>query len=56
MILAFTSNRRILTMLNLLWGVKAYFYDKMSTTDETVIDINQIAKKKGYLTKGEENE
>jgi pyruvate kinase len=53
MILAFTSNRRILTMLNLLWGVKAYFYDKMSTTDETVIDINQIAKKKGYLTKGD---
>jgi len=53
MILAFTSNRRILTMLNLLWGVKAYFYDKMSTTDETVIDINKIAKKKGYLTKGD---
>ena len=53
MILAFTSNRRILTMLNLLWGVKAYFYDKISTTDETVVDINHIAKKKGYLTKGD---
>jgi len=53
MILAFTSNRRILTMLNLLWGVKAYYYDKISTTDETVIDINHIAKQKGYLTKGD---
>jgi len=53
LILAFTSNRRILTMLNLLWGVKAYYYDKMTTTDETVIDINQIAKQKGYLTKGD---
>lgn len=53
MILAFTDNRRILTMLNLLWGVKAYYYDKMSTTDQTVVDINQIAKKKGYLTKGD---
>ncbi len=52
-ILAFTSNKRILTMLNLLWGVKAYYYDKMHSTDETVIDINQIAKKKGYLTKGD---
>ena len=51
MILAFTNNRRILTMLNLLWGVKAYYYDKLTTTDETVIDINQIAKKKGYLNK-----
>lgn len=53
MILAFTDNRRVLTMLNLLWGVKAYYYDKMSTTDETVIDINHIAKQKGYLTKGD---
>lgn len=53
MILAFTSNPRILTMLNLLWGVKAYYYDKISTTDETVIDINHIAKQKGYLTKGD---
>lgn len=53
MILAFTSNRRILTMLNLLWGVKAYFYDKMTTTDQTVVDINHIAKQKGYLTKGD---
>ena len=50
-ILAFTNNRRILTMLNLLWGVKAYYYDKLTSTDETVIDINQIAKKKGYLVK-----
>ncbi len=27
-ILVFTSNRRILTQLNLLWGVKSFFYDK----------------------------
>jgi pyruvate kinase len=53
MILAFTSNRRILTMLNLLWGVKAYYYDEMTTTDQTVVSINQIAKKKGYLVKGD---
>jgi pyruvate kinase len=52
-VLAFSNNKRILTMLNLLWGVKAYYYDKMTTTDETVIDINQIAKKKGYLQKGD---
>jgi len=52
-VLAFSNNKRILTMLNLLWGVKAYFYDKLTTTDETVIDINQIAKQKGYLKKGD---
>ena len=26
-VLVFTSNKRILTQLNLLWGVKAFYYD-----------------------------
>lgn len=52
-ILVFTSNRRILTQLNLLWGVKSYFYDKMGSTDETIADVNGIAKAKGYVTKGD---
>ncbi len=52
-ILAFSSNRRILAMLNLLWGVKAQYYDKMVSTDDTVEDINAIAVKKGYAKKGE---
>ena len=30
-ILAFTSNKRILTQLSLLWGVHAYYYEKMLT-------------------------
>ena len=47
-ILAFSSNRRILAMLNLLWGVKALYYDKMVSTDDTVEDINRIATEKGY--------
>jgi pyruvate kinase len=52
-ILVFTSNKRILTQLSLLWGVKAFFYDKFVSTDETVGDLNQIAKKEGYLSKGD---
>ncbi|NUY81317.1 pyruvate kinase [Flavobacterium sp. MAH-1] len=52
-ILVFTSNKRILTQLNLLWGVKSYFYDKSVSTDETVTDINQMAKDKGYVEKGD---
>jgi pyruvate kinase len=52
-ILAYTSNRRIMAMLNLLWGVKAFYYDKMSSTDITIIDINKIAKKKGYVKTGD---
>lgn len=52
-ILVFTSNKRILTQLNLLWGVKSYFYNKSVSTDETVTDVNEIARKKGYVQKGD---
>ena len=52
-ILVFTSNRRILTQLNLLWGVKAFFYDGFQSTDSTVEEINKIALKNKYLQKGD---
>ena len=52
-ILVFTSNKRILTRLSLLWGVKAFFYDKFVSTDETIEDVNTIACKKGYLEVGD---
>ncbi|HMI06378.1 MAG TPA: pyruvate kinase [Flavobacterium sp.] len=52
-ILVFTSNRRILTQLNLLWGVKSFYYDKFVSTDDTVTDINQMARDKGFVEKGD---
>jgi len=52
-ILVYTSNKRILTQLNLLWGVNAYYYDKFVSTDDTVEDINQMAKDRGYVKKGD---
>lgn len=52
-ILVFTSNRRILTQLNLLWGVKAFHYDRYVTTDETIEDVNRIAYQKGFLEVGD---
>ena len=52
-ILVFTSNRRILTQLNLLWGVKSFYYDKFVSTDDTVTDVNEIAREKGFVDKGD---
>jgi pyruvate kinase len=52
-ILVYTSNKRILTQLNLLWGVNAFYYDKFVSTDDTVEDINLIAQEKGYVKKGD---
>ncbi|KUM21512.1 pyruvate kinase [Flavobacterium psychrophilum] len=52
-ILVFTSNKSILTQLNLLWGVKSFYYDKFVSTDDTIIDINEIARVKGFVEKGD---
>ena len=52
-ILVFTSNKRILTQLNLLWGVKSFYYDKFVSTDDTVDDVNRIAKEKGFVNSGD---
>ncbi|MGL5113152.1 MAG: pyruvate kinase [Flavobacterium sp.] len=52
-ILVFTSNRRILTQLNLLWGVKSFMYTKDVSTDDTVTDVNEIVKEKGFVQKGD---
>jgi pyruvate kinase len=52
-ILVFTSNKRILTQLNLLWGVRSFYYDKFASTDDTVEDVNKLAKEKGFVDKGD---
>jgi pyruvate kinase len=52
-ILVFTSNKRILTQLNLLWGVNSFFYDKFVSTDDTVTDVNEMAREKGFVDKGD---
>jgi len=52
-ILVFTSNKRIITQLNLLWGVKSFYYEKSVSTDDTVTDVNNIVKEKGFVKKGD---
>ncbi len=52
-ILVFTPNRRILTQLSLLWGVRTFYYDKDESTDDTVTDVNTIVKESGLVEKGD---
>jgi pyruvate kinase len=52
-ILVFTSNKRILSRLSLLWGVHSFYYNRYVSTDETVIDVNKIAFEKGFVNKGD---
>jgi pyruvate kinase len=52
-IFVFTSNRKILTQLNLVWGVKAFYYNKQISTDHTIADIKYLMKSEGHLTSGD---
>jgi pyruvate kinase len=52
-IFAFTSNKRILNMLNLVWGVRAEYYDKTVSTDHTIADIKHILRSKKFVDKGD---
>lgn len=52
-ILLFTGNKNILTQMSLVWGVKAFYYDKMVSTDHTIADIKYILKKKKLVKIGD---
>jgi pyruvate kinase len=52
-ILVFTSNKRILSQLALLWGVKCIYYDNFVSTDKTVEEVNQLALDKGFVKKND---
>jgi pyruvate kinase len=52
-IFIFTGNKRILTQMNLVWGVKAFYYDKMVSTDQTISDIRYFLKKHNFIEEGE---
>ena len=48
-ILVFTSNKRVLTQLSLLWGVRCIYYDNFVSTDKTVEEVNKLARDKGFV-------
>jgi len=52
-ILVFSSNPEMLCIMNLIWGVKSYHYDKFTTTDETIEDLAAILKDKGMVVAGD---
>ena len=52
-VLVFTSNKKLLSQLNLLWGVKTFYYVEGTKTDLVVEEVNQIALDKGYVEKGD---
>jgi pyruvate kinase len=52
-IFVFTRNKKLITQLSLVWGVRAYYYDKQTSTDGTFQDIQDRLKKEGHVTEGD---
>ncbi|MFZ2904578.1 MAG: pyruvate kinase [Cyclobacteriaceae bacterium] len=52
-IFVFTGNKTILTQINLVWGARAYYYDKVNSTDETIADVEAILKQEGHVKSGD---
>lgn len=52
-ILVFSTSKHIISQMNLLWGVFAFYYDKFESTDKTVHDVNEMAYKKKFVKKGD---
>ena len=49
----FTGNRSLVTTLNLLWGVRCFFYDSFVSTNQTFEDVEKILVNNGLLSKGD---
>lgn len=52
-IFVFTRNQTLITQLSLVWGVRAYQYDKSSSTDETFLDIQNKLKEERFVVDGD---
>jgi pyruvate kinase len=49
----FSMNPSMLGTMNLLWGVQCFFYDRFTTTDESIEDCTEILKETGHLAIGD---
>ena len=52
-IYVFSDSIHMLATLSLVWGVKCYYYDKFTTTDDTIHDVTEILKFSNILNTGD---
>lgn len=52
-IFIFSDRMHMLSTLNLVWGVRCFYYDKFTTTDDTILDLTEILKKIGKVSPGD---
>ena len=52
-IVLFTAYRQIMNQMSLVWGVEAFYYDGMESTDQTFDDIRNILKENAVVETGD---
>jgi pyruvate kinase len=52
-IFIFTHDPDMLTVLNLVWGVRTFLYDEYKSTDQTFHDIKELLKAKNLVRPGD---
>jgi pyruvate kinase len=52
-VIIFSSDDNLLKTLNMVWGIRGFYYNKFSTTDETIYDVVEILKNAGLLQIGD---
>ncbi len=52
-IVIFTGSKTLLTQLPLLWGVRAFFYEKFESTDDALYDIQDFLIGNNLISTGE---
>lgn len=52
-IFIFSGNKKLLTQMSLVWGVKCFYYNKTVSTDHTIADIKYLLKKEGLVEPGD---
>jgi len=49
----FTGNKHLLRSLSLVWGVRAFVYEKFESTDGTIQDVNKLLTENNLVSKGQ---
>jgi pyruvate kinase len=52
-IFIFSSHKHMLATLNLVWGVRCFYYDKFNSTDETIEDLSNDLKSRNLVKEGD---
>ena len=52
-IFIFSHNKNLLNTLNLIWGVRGFYYDKFISTDQTFEDVINILKTHEFVKEGD---